>query len=55
MPVTIAAEPEVRTAQQAQPAADPVEIEVSSAYRIRVGVSFDAGALNRVLDVLRKR
>jgi transposase len=56
VPVTIAAEPEIRTtAQQAQPAAEPIEIEVSSAYRIRVGASFDAGALKRILDVLRKR
>ncbi len=34
---------------------DTIEIEVGGDCRIRVGASFDARALKRVLDVLRKR
>ena len=54
--VTIAAEPELASsAQQGQAAAEMIEIEVSGAYRVRVGASFDARALGCILDVLRKR
>lgn len=56
VPVTVATEPEVTSSgQQGHAALETIEIEVSTAYRIRVGAGFDARALGRVLDVLRKR
>jgi hypothetical protein len=36
-------------------ATETIEIEVSGDVRIRVGSDFEARALKRVLDVLRKR
>jgi transposase len=35
--------------------ADRIEIELDVGYRVRVGSSFDAEALGRVLDVLERR
>jgi transposase len=42
-------------APAAAPTAETIEIEVAGDCRVRVGASFDARALKRVLDVLRKR
>ena len=53
VPVTIIPEPE--TVGPAPATAETIEIEVGGDCRIRVGSSFDARALKRVLDVLRKR
>lgn len=56
VPVTIAPEPENESEASATPStAETIEIEVAGDYRVRVGASFDARALKRVLDVLRKR
>ena len=56
VPVTITAEPVIAASvQQGQAAVETIEIEVSGTYRVRVGSDFDARALGRVLDVLRKR
>ena len=56
VPVTIAPEPEnVGTASSTSVAPETIEIEVGGDCRVRVGASFDARALKRVLDVLRKR
>lgn len=56
IPVTIAPEPENSGAAVEAPAAsDTIEIEVAGDCRVRVGADFDARALKRVLDVLRKR
>ena len=52
VPVTITPEPEEKPAPAVS---DPIEIEVGDDCRVRVGASFDARALQRVLDVLRKR
>lgn len=55
VPVTIAAEPVIAASvQQGQAGVETIEIEVSGTYRIRVGASFDARALWRVLDVLSR-
>jgi len=54
VPVTITPEPEEKAAS-AQPAhSDIIEIEVAGDCRVRVGSSFDARALKRVLDVLSR-
>ncbi len=53
VPVMIAPEPENMVG--AAPASETIEIEVAGDCRVRVGASFDARALKRVLDVLRKR
>ncbi len=56
VPVTIRTEPESEaTAPLASPVAETIEIEVCGTYRVRVGSSFDARALGRILDVLRRR
>jgi transposase len=53
VPVTVVAEPAGGTeAQQARPAAETIEIEVSGTYRIRVGSGFDEPTLRRILDAL---
>jgi transposase len=56
VPVMIAPEPEnmVGTAST-PPASETIETEVAGDCRVRVGAGFDARALKRVLDVLRKR
>jgi transposase len=54
VPVTIATEPVTSSGRLGRAAAETIEIEVSSTYRIRVGASFDARALARVLDVLSR-
>jgi len=54
--LAIMPEPESSGAVVSAPAAsDAIEIEVAGDCRIRVGADFDARALKRVLDVLRKR
>jgi transposase len=50
VPVTVRTKPEDEPAAPA--ASYMIEIEVSGTYRIRVGASFDARTLRRVLDVL---
>jgi len=55
VPVMIAPDPENSGAVVSSPAAETIEIEVDGDCRVRVGTSFDARALKRVLDVLRKR
>ncbi len=57
VPVMIAPDPESMIgAGSATPStAETIEIEVAGDCRVRVGASFDARALKRVLDVLRKR
>jgi hypothetical protein len=56
VPVMITSEPEGEQVAPSAPAApETIEIEVSGEYRIRVGSGFEARALRRVLDVLRKR
>ena len=54
LPVMIAPEPDVVSAPSPTDS-DTIEIEVPDGCRVRVGASFDARALKRVLDVLRKR
>jgi transposase len=54
VPVTIASEPESAGTATAA-ISETIEIEVGGDCRVRVGSSFDARALKRVLDVLRKR
>ena len=59
VPVTITSEPE--EAPVAPPALpvettlETIEIEVPNGWRVRVGSGFEAKALRRVLDVLRRR
>ena len=56
VPVAIMPEPENNGAAAVAPAtAETIEIEVAGDCRVRVGADFDARALKRVLDVLRKR
>jgi transposase len=57
VPVLIAPDPgNVVGATSTTPStAETIEIEVAGDCRVRVGASFDARALKRVLDVLRKR
>ncbi len=56
VPVVITPEPENVGAASATPTtSETIEIEVAGDCRVRVGASFDARALKRVLDVLRKR
>ena len=56
IPVTLIAGPDSVGAQQQPTAvAETIEIEVAGKYRIRVGSSFDAQTLRRVLDVLGRR
>jgi transposase len=52
VPVTITPESEEKPAEAVSAT---IEIEVAGDCRVRVGVGFDARALKRVLDVLRKR
>ena len=53
VPVTITSEPEDEPAASSTPAAsDIIEIDVSGAYRVRVGSNFDPRCLKRILDVL---
>ena len=55
VPVTIATEPDIARPAPPSPAvAETIEIEVSGTYRVRVGASFDAHALARILDVLNR-
>jgi transposase len=55
VPVTVTPEPEaVAVAPSTATALDTIEIEVSGRYRVRVGPGFEAAALRRVLDVLRR-
>jgi transposase len=55
VPVTVTPEPEGAAAAVSTPAAlNTIEIEVSGRYRVRVGPGFEAAALRRVLDVLRR-
>ena len=56
VPVTITPEPkDTATSLPTSTASEAIEIEVSGAYRVRVGSSFDGRALGRVLDALRNR
>jgi transposase len=55
VPVTITPEAESISPPPAPAAPETIEIEVGGDCRVRVGASFDARALKRVLDVLRKR
>lgn len=52
VPVTITPEPDEKPGPAAS---ETIEIEVGGDCRVRIGSSFDAGVLKRVLDVLRKR
>jgi transposase len=52
VPVTITPEAESMTPPPTLAAPEPIEIEVGGDCRVRVGASFDARALKRVLDVL---
>ena len=55
VPVTITTEPDIPLPALPSPAvAETIEIEVSGTYRVRVGSSFDARALARILDVLNR-
>ena len=57
--VTITPEPKLAPvappALPAETASDIIEIKVSGDCRVRVGSGFDARALKRVLDLLRRR
>jgi len=57
VPVMIAPAPEnlVGATSTTPSTAETIEIEVAGDCRVRVGADFDARALKRVLDVLRKR
>ncbi|MDN5850829.1 MAG: transposase [Nitrococcus sp.] len=56
VPVTITPGPDDEGVLPAAPTTPGrIEIEVGADYRVRVGSGFDARALGRVLDVLRKR
>ena len=56
VPVMVTPETDDQRASPPPPtASESIEIEVSGAYRVRVGSSFDGRALRRVLDVLRRR
>ena len=57
VPVLIAPDPErvVGATSTTPSTAEAIEIEVAGDCRVRVGAGFDARALKRVLDVLRKR
>jgi transposase len=56
VPVTITCEPDDEKASPPEPIPSHIiEIEVAGDCRVRVGSDFDARALKRVLDVLRKR
>ena len=54
IPVVVRAE---HTGGAGRPAivAEKIEIDVAGKYRVRVGASFDAQSLRRVLDVLERR
>jgi transposase len=54
VPVTITPEPEGKSAPAQSAHSDAIEIEVGGDCRVRVGSSFDARALKRVLDVLSR-
>ena len=54
--LTVTPEPEdASLAPSTLTALDTIEIEVSGRYRVRVRPDFEAAALRRVLDVLRRR
>ncbi len=56
VPVTVTTEPESEASGASAPmTSGTIEIEVSGTYRVKVGASFDARTLKRVLDVLRAR
>jgi transposase len=56
VPVTITPTPDTETAAPSPTSTlDTIEIEVSGDCRVRVGSGFDARALKRVLDLLRRR
>lgn len=56
VPVTIVPEPDCqKSAAPAPTPSDIIEIAVGGDCRVRVGSDFDARALKRVLDLLRKR
>jgi transposase-like protein len=56
VPVTITPAPETEVGTPAATStSDTIEIEVSGDCRVRVGSGFDARALRRVLDLLRRR
>lgn len=56
VPVTITPAPDTETAAPSPTStSDTIEIEVSGDCRVRVGSGFDARALKRVLDLLRRR
>lgn len=56
LPVAIIPEPENSGAAPVAPTtSETIEIEVGDDCRVRVGADFDARALKRVLDILRKR
>jgi len=58
VPVTVTSEPEAPVAPPALPAetaVETIEIELPDGWRVRVGSGFEAKALRRVLDVLRRR
>ena len=56
VPVTITPTPDMETAAPSpRNTSDTIEIEVSGDCRVRVGSGFDAKALKRVLDLLRRR
>lgn len=56
VPVTIVPEPDCqKSAAPAPTPSDTIEIAVGGDCRVRVGSDFDARALKRVLDLLRKR
>ena len=55
LPVTITSEAApAATSPPTLARSETIEIEVSGSYRIRVGASFDARALGRVLEVLHR-
>ena len=56
VPVTITPTPETEVAAPSPTSkSDTIEIEVPGDCRVRVGTGFDARALKRVLDLLRRR
>ncbi len=56
VPVTISPSPEPEAVTPSGAGgSDTIEIEVSGDCRVRVGSGFDARALRRVLDLLRRR
>ncbi len=54
IPVVVTTEQDAG-ARASSTGAEAIEIDVAGEYRVRVGGSFDAQALRRVLDVLERR